>query len=51
MLLHDLPSPRQGRVWSTVREEVWEVVWLVAIVGGLSVASVALAVMLARSMI
>ena len=47
MLLHDLPSPRQGRVWRAVREEVWEVAWLVAIVGALSVASVALAVLLA----
>jgi hypothetical protein len=47
MSLHHLLRPREGGVWRTVREEVWEVVWLISIVGALSVASVALAVMLA----
>ena len=47
MSLHDLPSLREGRVWRAVREEVWEVAWLAAIVASLSVASVALAVVLA----
>jgi hypothetical protein len=51
MLLHDLPShqpnPGKSRVWRAVREEAWEVVWLVAAAGALSVASVLLAVALA----
>ena len=50
MSLYDLPSPPDGRIWSEVREEVWEVVWLVSVVGALSVASVALAVVLAAGM-
>jgi hypothetical protein len=51
MLLHDpqsrQPRPGEGRVWRAVREEAWEIVWLVAAVGALSMASVTLAVALA----
>jgi hypothetical protein len=47
MSLHEPPSPSEGRVWRTVREEALEVAWLVGIVGALSAASVALAAFLA----
>jgi hypothetical protein len=51
MLLHDpqshQPSPGAGRVWRAVREEAWEIVWLLAAVAALSTASVILAVALA----
>jgi hypothetical protein len=49
MSLHDLPNSHENRVWSTVRTEVSEVAWLVAVVGALSVASVVLAAMLAAA--
>jgi hypothetical protein len=39
--------PGNGHVWRAVRAEVREVVWLMATVGALSVASVVLAVVLA----
>ena len=51
MLLHNPQSrqrnPGAGRVWRAVREEAWEIVWLVAAVVALSMASVMLAVALA----
>jgi hypothetical protein len=51
MLLHDpqghRPGSGAGRVWRAVREEAWEIVWLVAAVVALSMASVMLAVALA----
>jgi hypothetical protein len=33
-------------MWSTVREELREIVWLASLVGGLSIAGVVLAVVL-----
>jgi hypothetical protein len=51
MLMHDPQSHRRdpgaGRVWRAVRDEAWEIVWLVAAVAALSMASVTLAVALA----
>jgi hypothetical protein len=51
MALHNLRRPSDGhwdgQLWSTLREEVREVAWLLALVGGLSVAGVALAALLA----
>jgi hypothetical protein len=51
MLLHDpqsrQPGPGVSRVWRVVREEAWEIVWLVGAVAALSMASVTLAVALA----
>ncbi len=43
----DVPAPHAGRLWKAVREETREVVWLVAVVGALSVAGVAVAIILA----
>jgi hypothetical protein len=51
MSLHNLRSPSDGhghgQLWSAMREELREVAWLLALVGGLSVAGVALAALLA----
>lgn len=47
MAFHDLRSPSEERFWSAVRTELREIAWLVAIVAALSVAGVALAVILA----
>lgn len=38
------------RVWSTIRQEMREVVWLASVVGGLSVLGVGLAVVVALAM-
>jgi hypothetical protein len=46
--LHDLPiRPARRQLWHAIREEVSEVAWLLATVGGLSAAAVSLAVLLA----
>jgi hypothetical protein len=49
MMRNDMPEPGHGRagMWKLVREEVREVVWLASVIGALSTASVALAVVLA----
>jgi hypothetical protein len=47
MSLHDWPRPRKRGFWRAVRQEVGEVAWLVGIVCALSVAAVAVAVILA----
>jgi hypothetical protein len=52
MSLQDVPSQQHaGRdwrpTWSAVREEAWEIIWLVAIVSTLSLTSVAVAIVLA----
>lgn len=42
------PAERDwGDPWSAVRHEVWEIIWLVAIIATLSATSVAVAVVLA----
>jgi hypothetical protein len=35
-------------MWSLVRDELWEVLWLVTIIAGLSIMGVGLAVVLAQ---
>jgi hypothetical protein len=36
-------------MWNSLRDELYEVLWLVSIIGGLSVLGVGLAVMLAQA--
>jgi len=51
MMLDDLPRSDYGERsnWKAVRDELREIAWLASVIGGLSIAGVGLAVVLAAA--
>jgi hypothetical protein len=43
------PTTRSAPLWNALREEMREILWLVAIIGGLSIMGVGLAVVMAQA--
>ena len=50
MINRMLVNVGRSQVWSSLRDELREIVWLASIVGGLSIMGVALAVILAQAL-